>query len=203
MRPAAPPAPHALLRLRAHHPAPVRVELEFLSVPRRFALAFGSWALCWGALPFAIWLPPHYPWVAILFLVGIYLPYRFWNGKYRVHHFAGGCPRCGHPLSLDHGSKIDLPHTLTCFHCHFEPALVVLQGSGEWARARGRIRIAHRASQCGGSWAERWWHDETWVICDACGARHPATGEARQMAEAENECGRLLRWLADDGRFRV
>lgn len=191
-------APRALLRLGAHHPGPARVELEYQPAVLRFALALGSWALCWGALPFLIWIPPHYPWVTVAFLAGIYLPYHFWTGKYRVRSFAGSCPRCGKPLHLASGTKIDLPHKLTCFDCHFEPRLEVGAGVGTPTAA---VRIGHRRAHCTGSWNERWIRDETWVVCDACTARHPATDEARRVAAAENECGALLERLTGEGRF--
>ena len=194
MRSAPTAAPHALLRLWAHHPGPARVELQYRPAPGRFARALLSWIVCWGSLPFVIWLPPHYPWVAIAFLGGVYLPYRFWTGKYIVRAFAGSCPRCGHRLELGRGSKIDLPHTLTCFHCHFEPRLVLEEEDAP-------VRIGHQSADCAGSWSARWIHDESWLVCDRCAAAHPATADAQKAAETENECGQLLRRLTDDGRF--
>lgn len=193
----APPAAPALLRLGAHHPGPARVELKYQPAPRRFALALSSWIVCWGAIPFLIWVPPHYPWVTIAFLAGLYLPYHLWTGKYRVLSFAGSCPRCGRALHLTRGSKIDLPHKLTCFTCHFEPRLEV-PATGDGVRA---VRIGHRRAHCTGSWSQRWIRDETWMVCCDCGAKHPATEQARAVAAAENECGALLERLAGEGRF--
>lgn len=202
MKSATPAASFALLRLGAHHPGPARVELIYQPAAGRLACAFLSWVICWGALPFLIWVPPHYPWVAIAFLAGAYLPYHFWTGKYLVCSFAGSCPRCGRSLSLRVGSKIDLPHTLTCFNCHFEPRLEVVSGDPEPpADGSTRVRIGHREGDCTGEWHQRWDRDETWVVCTRCSAVHPATKAALRAAQTENESGRLLRSLADDGRF--
>lgn len=197
-----PATPHALLRLGAHHPGPARVELEYRPASGRAARALLVWAICWGALPFLVWVPPHYPWVTAAFLAGIYLPFRIWTGKYVVWAFAGACPRCGRPLALGAGSKIDLPHTLTCFGCHFEPRLEVVHPNPE-APGSGvpRVRIVHREADCTGEWRPRWKEDERWVVCTLCAAAHPATQGALAAAEAENESGRLLRVLADGGRF--
>lgn len=204
MKSATPAASHALLRLGAHHPAPARVEIVYQSALGRFARALLAWMVCWGALPLLIWVPPHYPWVTAAFLAGIYLPYRFWTGRYRVCSFAGSCPRCGRALALGVGSKIDLPHTLTCFGCHFEPRLeIVPHDASVPADVPARIRIGHRDSDCTGGWVFCWIRDETWMVCDRCGAAHPATAEARRAADAENEAGHLLRQLSDDGRFLV
>jgi hypothetical protein len=194
MKSATSAAPHALIRLWAHHPGPARVELQYRPTPGRVVRALLSWVICWGALPFVLWIPPHYPWGAIAFVAGIYLPYRFWTGRYVVHAFAGCCPRCGYRLQLGRGSKIDLPHTLTCFHCHFEPRLVLEEEDAQ-------VRIGHHSGECAGSWSRRWIHDESWVVCDRCDAAYPATEDALRAAALENECDQTLRRLADDGRF--
>ncbi len=66
------------------------------------------------------------PFVASLpFTVGAWLVYRSWRGRYRVHEFRGACPRCDQQLAVPPGSKIDLPCSLVCYGCHFEPELIV------------------------------------------------------------------------------
>jgi hypothetical protein len=57
------------------------------------------------------------------FMLGLGLVYRGIRGRYRVRSFAGACPRCSNQLELKPGSKINLPHRLDCFACHFEPEL--------------------------------------------------------------------------------
>jgi hypothetical protein len=93
------------------------------------------------------------------------------------------------------GERIDLPHTLTCFRCHFEPVLEVAED------APPPDPLRHVRAECTGTWAEEWMWDDRFLACDGCGARQPATAELRRLAHAENERGALLRQLADEGRF--
>lgn len=198
-RPHAPSvAPPAQLTLRAHAAAPARVELVYNPAPGR-ALRVAAWlTFCWGAIPFLLWLPPHYPWVASAFIAGSYLAYRSWTGRYTIRTFAGICPRCGSPLSLGVDRTVDLPHTLTCFSCHFEPRLEV-----SFVDAAGRPRrpaLAHRDPDCAGHWGIRWLADEPFVFCESCHAGVPATVQARVAADTENGSAALLARLADEGK---
>jgi hypothetical protein len=58
------------------------------------------------------------------FVIGIGVIYRSVRGRHLVRRFRGECPACRRELVIEPGSKIDLPHTLTCFGCHFEPELI-------------------------------------------------------------------------------
>jgi hypothetical protein len=191
-------APTAHLTLRAHSPAPARVELIYNPFAGR-ALRTLLWlALCWGAIPLLMWVPPHYPWVTSAFFLGCYLSFRSWTGRYRVRSFAGICPRCGSPLSLGIDRVIDLPHTLTCFHCHFEPRLEVHFATGA-ETLRDRLP-EHQAEDCVGLWGIRWLADEPFVYCERCHGGAPATPAARERALAENDQAALLSRLTDEGK---
>lgn len=188
----------AVVTLRAHRPGPARVELAHRGVWRR-AAGVALWlAICWGAAPLVLRVPPHYPWAAAAIILGALLAYREWTGRYRVVAFAGICPRCGHSLRL--GARcIDLPHRLSCFHCHFEPVLEVVGSSrGESATSR---RPEHREGGCTGRWSETWLADEPYLVCWRCLAHAPATTGAREAARMENERADLLERLADEGRW--
>lgn len=190
-------APRALVTLRAYHPAPARVELVYLPTPGRLLRALLCLGVFWGIIPLLIWVPPHYPWVVGSFFAGIYLCYRQWTGRYRVRAFAGICPRCARPLSLGIDHTIDLPHTLTCYHCHFEPQLEVRFGEPSGEVPRG---AAHHSPECVGRWRVRWLADAAFLVCERCLAHAPATPEARRLAEQENERAALLERLASEGR---
>jgi hypothetical protein len=201
-------APPARLALVFHAPTIARLEVVYQPVWGRLVRAFLGWLLCWGVLPILVWVPPHYPWVLAAFVAGIYLPIRIWNGKYLVRSFAGFCPRCGRSLELGRGSKINLPHTLTCFGCHFEPVLEVATvhtkdctDGQPGASVAAPVRIEHRMPECTGSWNLQRGHAPAAVACDACGARHCATPAARRAAEDENHRGTLLTDLTAEGRF--
>ncbi len=193
-------APLAHLTLRAHNPAPARVELVYRSLGVR-ALRSSLWlVLCWGSIPLLLVVPPHYPWVAIAFLGGIYLCYRSWIGRYAVRSFAGICPRCGSALSLGREKTIDLPHTLTCYRCHFEPRLEVKVAEEDEPIV---MRLEHSTDPCVGSWELRWLADERFVYCPQCHAGVPATRPLRDQARKENDAADLLQRLSREGRHLI
>jgi hypothetical protein len=196
MRRSDPKVPQAQVTLRAYRPAPARIELSYRPLPGRLARTLLSLVVFWGAIPFVLWVPPHYPWVVGCFVAGLYLAHRAWTGRYRVYAFAGICPRCGHPISLGLDHAISLPHTLTCFHCHFEPCLEVRFEPGREAAPLPQ----HRTPDCAGIWELRWLADDPFVICDRCLAAAPATPAARVVAEAENDRAALLARLAREGK---
>jgi hypothetical protein len=93
---------------------------------------------------------------------------------------------------------VNLPYTLTCFACHFEPTLEVSLTSPidvSWGRD-----MEHQSDDCRGRWTERWLADERFLVCDACHAGAPATAANREQANSENECGAILSRLTDEGR---
>lgn len=196
MDPRTPQAPSALLVLPAHAPAPARVELVYVAASWRISRALLSAVFFWGIIPLVMWVPPHYPWVLACIAAGTWLPWYFWTGRYRVRAFAGACPRCEEELSLTPGTRIDLPHALTCFHCHFEPRLEMVL-----APADGPGTVAHRSGECVGVWRLHWLADERFLVCDGCRAHYPATPEATRAAREENERGALLRRLTGEGNI--
>lgn len=188
-------APRAQVTLRAHTSAPARVELVRRSAAGRFLRAAGWLLLCWGSVPFLLWIPPHYPWVGAALLAGVYLAHRSWTGRYGVRSFAGICPRCGSPLSLGVDRIIDLPHTLTCFSCHFEPRLEIRLGT------EGDLppELAHQRPDCTGVWHTRWLADAPFIYCAECRGGEPLTLEMARQAQEENDRGETLQRLADEG----
>jgi hypothetical protein len=192
-------APPAYVTLRAHTPAPARVELVYRRAWGRLFRAVLSIVVCWGAIPFVMWIPPHYPWVATAFIAGAFLAHRNWTGRYRIRSFAGICPRCGSPLSLGVDRTVDLPHTLTCYNCHFEPQLeVALDSFGLVPQVPAGL--FHRTPDCIGRWQIGWLADEAFLLCDVCHGGALATEAMREMARAENDSGELLRRLEQEGR---
>jgi hypothetical protein len=193
--------PAAQTTLHAYPPVPARVELAYQPLPGRLVRTVAALVFFWGAMPYVVWVPPHYPWPIACFLAGAYLAHHAWTGRYRVRSFLGICPRCGLHLRVKAGTSIDLPHTLTCFGCHFEPQLVV-DFAPPLARPAAADRgVRHFSAECPGTWRVHWFWDDPYVECRDCGARHFATPEARRAAEEENERGSLLEQLANEGRF--
>jgi len=185
----------ARLSLSGHVPAPARVELVRVPLFRRVVLTAASAAFFWGLAVVLLVLPPHYPYFLGAMALGIYFPHRFWTGRFRVRAFAGICPHCERDLSLSPGSRIDLPQTVPCYACHWEPQLEVSFGVPALPGVR------HRTPECVGRWELRWLADERFVVCDTCRAHHPATDEARRQADEENARGALLARLTYEGNI--
>ena len=190
--------PEALVTLRAHRPAPAHVELAYRPLPGRLARAVAALVCCWGPIPLIAWIPPHYPWVLLAIAAGIYLSRRSFTGRYRVSYFAGICPRCGQPISLGLDRCISLPHTLTCYGCHFEPTLEVRFSAPE---RQEEAYPEHADQACVGRWQSRWLADEQVIVCSRCRASCPATPAARIASIEENERADLLDQLTKEGRL--
>jgi hypothetical protein len=197
MRQSTAPALFAVLTLRGHDPAPARVEIVRVPLFQRAALTAVSALGFWGLALLLVILPPHYPYFLGPLALGVYFPYRFWTGRYRVRAFAGICPRCGRRLQLAPWERIDLPLVVTCFACHFEPLLEVSAEPPD----RGAGGVRHRSPDCVGRWERTWLADEAFVVCGACRAHCPAIPEACRLADGENERSDLMESLADEGRF--
>jgi hypothetical protein len=190
-------APPVQMTLPAYPSAPARVGLVYQPFPARAAKTALAIVVFWGLAAPSFWLPPHYPWPVLCFCTGAWLAHEFLMGSYRVRWFVGMCPRCGRHLRIGAGTRIRLPHTVTCFTCHFEPTLEVQPE----AESRPELLLRHVRAECTGTWTEQWMWDERFLGCGSCGARQPATPELRRLADAENERGDLMRQLADEGRF--
>jgi hypothetical protein len=197
----APEAPLARLALVFHAPTIARVEVVYQPASGRIARAVVTLVLCWGCIPILLAIPPHYPWAALAFLAGTYLPLRIWSGRYLIRSFSGFCPRCGRPLRLPVGSKITLPHTLSCFGCHFDPVLEAAFTADRTPPAAESQWVEHRHPECAGRWEVEERGDLASIICDQCHARHCATPAAIASAEAENHHTEVLEELAAKGRF--
>src|SRR5688572_27778487 len=185
------------IALSGYPPAEAHVGLVHQPLPGRVCKAALSLVGLWTVAPVTFVLPPHYPWPILCLAAGAYLGHLYWTGRYRIRWFLGRCPRCGGHLRLGCGTRVSLPHTLTCFVCHFEPRLELVPP--EAARAPQPLR--HVQADCTGSWREVWMWDERFLGCQACGARHAATAELRRLAREENVRGALLERLAEEGRF--
>lgn len=113
-----------LVQLGGHEAVPATLQIH-QRPPGTRALRSGGFLLLFLllALVGAI-IPPHIPWALGALGAGLYLGHREWHAKMRVESFEGRCPRCGSALKLGAGQDIQLPLTLTCFHCHHEPKVV-------------------------------------------------------------------------------
>lgn len=117
--------PAARLVLPGHAPTPAAVQVRARPRKQRMVRALVLLAVSWALVPLVLLVPPHLPWALGAFAAGIYFALRTWRGEYVVDSFSGACPRCGEPLEMAPGTLVKLPHAVTCYHCHHEPALQV------------------------------------------------------------------------------
>ncbi len=115
----------AVIHLRGHGAVPAHLEVSRYPAPAwlgRIALFLVCWlGGSWLTLAFTF-----DPFVACFpFVLGMALVHHGVRGRYTVLSFHGACPRCGEALTLKRGSKIGLPHPMTCYACHHEPELAV------------------------------------------------------------------------------
>ena len=120
-----PPSPAARLTLPGHAPVAAAVQLRPRPRKQRTVRALTLLVAFWALVPLVFFIPPHVPWALGAFAAGIYFALRSLRGEYVVEAFAGNCPRCGEPLTIAPGTLVKIPYTVTCYHCHHEPALQV------------------------------------------------------------------------------
>jgi hypothetical protein len=113
----------ATLHIWGHQRVPARLDVERYPLwawIARIACFAAAWIVT-SVLTLVITFDPFI--ASFPFAIGLGLVYRAIRGRYRVREFAGTCPRCESALELKPGSKINLPHRMDCFRCHFEPEL--------------------------------------------------------------------------------
>ena len=118
-------SPAARLALPGHAPTPAEVQVRPRPRKQRMTRALTLLVVFWALVPLVFLIPPHLPWALGAFAAGIYFALRSWRGEFVLDAFSGACPRCGEPLSIAPVTLVKIPHTVTCYHCHHEPALQV------------------------------------------------------------------------------
>lgn len=116
-------AVQARLVLFGYPPAPARATVTRRAAGSR-AMRAGLYA--GGTLlltPVAAIFPPHAPWAMAVLIGGGLLTWRGWSTREVVASFQGECPRCGHPLSLDPGTRLRDGLAVSCPECGMDPLL--------------------------------------------------------------------------------
>ena len=118
-------APSARIVLFGYPSNPAHLEVIAYPGWARLVRTAGAVAVWFASTALAVVLTFD-PFIASFpFAIGAWTTYRNWRGRYRVQAFHAACPRCARALEVKPGSKIDLPHSLVCYGCHFEPELCI------------------------------------------------------------------------------
>lgn len=91
-----------------------------LARPRSWRLtrAVLSLLISWGLAPVVIFVPPHLPWVLAAILTGPILAYRRLTERHTLRSVSGSCPKCGETVLEETRTRLKLPYSITCPHCH-------------------------------------------------------------------------------------
>jgi hypothetical protein len=117
--------PEARLVLPGAGSTRARVLVERQPVGRRAAGALLVLAVAIALMPVVFFVPPHFLWPLVSLGVGSFAAWRLWRGTYSVVSFEGRCPRCDTELDIPVGTRIRRRHTVDCYGCHRQPALVL------------------------------------------------------------------------------
>ena len=117
--------PAARLELPGSGTVPADVEMVYQPRATRMSRAIITLVVSWFMLPVVFFIPPHIPWVLLVFFGGLWLAWRVWKGEFYVSSFKGACPKCGTALELKPGARVRRTQTLECFGCHRRPELIV------------------------------------------------------------------------------
>lgn len=115
----------AHVHLWGYEPTAAHLEVTPFPVSRRIGRALKPLVLIFavGAVLLVATLGTDLFVTPLIFAIGVFVAYRAWRGECEVRRFAGCCPRCSAPLTIDPGSNIRLPHRLDCYSCHATPVL--------------------------------------------------------------------------------
>jgi hypothetical protein len=128
------PAPPA--NTDAVHTVPARLSLGGNSAPAvatvvertprwRAIGAIQRLALWWILLPIVVWIPPHFPWVVLVLVLGAAQAYRRYHEYRSLVALHGTCPKCGTEQDFTVSGPLRGHEKVTCEHCRWELRLEV------------------------------------------------------------------------------
>lgn len=121
--------------LFGHTPTTARLVLLPRSRGWRTRKAAIPLAIGLAVAPVVALLPPHAPWALISLATGGILARRRWKEHYTIQEADALCPRCETSLPLPSGTRLRIPHPVTCPDCGHEPVVEVT--ADELERAAG------------------------------------------------------------------
>jgi len=113
--------------LFGHSPTSARLVLEPRSRGWRTRKAAVPLFIGLAVAPLVALLPPHAPWALVALATGAILARRKWKERYTIQDARARCPRCDAELPLAEGSRLRIPHPVTCPDCGHEPVVEISQ----------------------------------------------------------------------------
>jgi hypothetical protein len=75
--------------------------------------------------PVVVLFPPHIPWLLGALGGSGFLAWRTMSGRFAIVAVEGACPRCQVPIQIPAGTRLRVPHPLSCGGCHHDFVLKV------------------------------------------------------------------------------
>lgn len=122
--------------LFGHPPTAARLELLPRSRAWRTRKAAVPLLIGIAVAPVVALLPPHAPWALVALASGGILARRRWKERYTIQLAEARCPRCEAGLPIPSGSRLRVPHPVTCPECGHEPVVEVTERELERAADR-------------------------------------------------------------------
>lgn len=119
------PVGNARVTLFGFDPTPARLDVIPRPVSWRLARVLRVLLVTAVAAPAAFLIPPHAPWGVGALVIGGFLARRRWVERFTIAAFRGHCPRCGAEVEVEVGSRLRVPHPVSCGGCRHDSALVV------------------------------------------------------------------------------
>ncbi|MDB4952177.1 MAG: hypothetical protein JWM27_4826 [Gemmatimonadetes bacterium] len=74
----------------------------------------------WLLLPLVALVPPHFPWILIVLVLGGMRAWSRWNEHATLLSLHGPCPKCGTEQEFTETGRMKFPHKVTCQHCRWD-----------------------------------------------------------------------------------
>ena len=124
----------------AVHSVPARLSLAGAAAPAvvtvvertprwRTVGAIQRLALWWILLPVVVWIPPHFPWVLLVLVLGAVQAYRRYHEHQTMVGLHGTCPKCGTEQDFSDHGPLRAQRKVTCAHCRWELRLEIGPGA--------------------------------------------------------------------------
>jgi hypothetical protein len=74
----------------------------------------------WLLIPVVFFIPPHIPWVLLLFFLGAYRAFNRFREHRTLVSLHGTCPKCGTEQDFPELGRMRHPHVVRCRNCQWD-----------------------------------------------------------------------------------
>lgn len=74
----------------------------------------------WLLIPLVFFIPPHIPWVLLVFFLGAYRAFNRFREQRTLVSLRGKCPKCGTEQEFSELGRMKYPHVVRCSNCQWD-----------------------------------------------------------------------------------